>query len=86
MFSVSPAAVLLGQLAPRAARSAGLGTAASHVSHLLNLAVWFPNKKSKPLAAEGGGSVAEENTGPSTEKLSHSWDFSKSLGSKKAWH
>lgn len=30
--------------------------------------------------------MAGENTGTSTEQLSHSWDFSRSLGSKKAWH
>lgn len=86
MFSVSPAAVLLGQLALRAARGAGLGAAASHASHLLNLAVWFPKQKSKLLAAVGGESMLRKNTGASSEQLSHSWGFSRSLGSKKAWH
>ena len=35
--------LLLGELALKAARSAGLGVPASHPSHLLNVAVWFPN-------------------------------------------
>lgn len=75
---VFSAAVLLGQLAPRTARSAGLGTAASHASHLLNLAVWLPNQKSKPwLQWEVNPCRREHCT--STEQLSHSWDFSRSL-------